>query len=74
MEGKMRSGVQEVGAEVEWGWAAGSGLWDGCGVLGGVAPEGAAPRSARGPPKAGLAASLIYFNKYIKQCKMWFIS
>ena len=48
----MRSGVQGVGAEVEWGRGAGSG----------VGSRGRSSWLARGPPKAGLAASYIYIK------------
>ena len=65
----MCSGVLGVGSEVGRGWGTGCGP-GGYGVVGGGGasgcrgcrgPEGTAQWLARGPPKAVLAASNIYF-------------
>ena len=69
--GSGGAGVRGVVVEVQdsgcVGWGPGVGVWSvevlgcGCGVWGfwGAGSRGRSPWPARGPPKAGLAASLL---------------
>ena len=64
---KVRSGVQGVGTRVGWGSGAGwrfGGVRVVCGRFG-VKWWGGAPWVARGPSKAGLAASILYSHMFI---------
>ena len=54
-----------------WGWNGVEGVKWGAGRCGGGggALGGVAPWLARGPPKAGLAASVLYYyNLYLTDC------